>query len=605
MSITYTPTTNFGSKDTLPANDPNKVIVGAEFTTEFASIQAAFAAAAPTSNPTFSGTSTFGVLNAGTTTVGTFTSTGIDDNATSTALTIASSGDVGIGQTNPAYVLDLKDSTPIINMEHAAGGGSRIYFSDATDGGWGGIKARYASGGSVKEIAIAPASATGDARYGGLSVTPTKATIGGDFQQTDLEVVGLVSVAGTYPAVQSRTPGSLGSRFVTTGSNMLMASLTSAGAYASDIYKVGLSETGPIKHTWTTTTAGSAMVLLDGGNLGLGTTAPGTALDVVGSGKSIRTRDTGANACTATMVSSSTSAYLQVARNSGANTSRAELTARGNQADLELENNNGYVAKIEHQSTGEFSFTMDDDAFARMTFNTGTAEAMRITQAGNVGIGTDAPQTKLHVTQSAEDGSDGIRLSRSNGLGTFTQWVSSASAWSLGYSNPATTDPTTAAMTVLNTGAVVIGKTDASTNVNGLQFDTLTGCGRIIASKSESGTRDSLMNYHNFTYVGGVRYTDTATSFPTSSDERLKDNIVDAPAGNIDDLKVRSFDWKANGEHQEYGFVAQELEPVAPYAVSSCGTEDAMLAVDYSKLVPMLVKEIQDLKARVLELEGA
>ena len=417
-----------------------------------------------------------------------FTSPGIDDNATSTAITIDSSEDVGIGTTTPDTILHLKDSIPILTMEHDAGQSARLYFEDATDGGWGGIKARYASGGSVKEIAIAPASATGDARYGGLSVTPTKATIGGDFQQTNLDVLGQVSIEGTYPALDSRTPGQLGSRLVTTGNNMLMSNLTSSGTYASDIYKVGLSETGPTRHTWTTASAGSAMVLLDGGNLGIGTTAP---------------------------------------------------------------------------------------------------------------------QTKLHVTQSAEDGSDGIRLSRSNGLGTFTQWVSGASSWSLGYSNPATADPTTATLTVMNTGAVVIGKTDASTNVNGVQFDTLTGCGRIITSKSETGTRDSLMNYHNFTYVGGVRYTDTATSFPTSSDERLKDNIVDAPAGNIDDLKVRSFDWKSNGEHQEYGFVAQELEPVAPYAVSSCGTEDAMLAVDYSKLVPMLVKEIQDLKAEVAALKGA
>jgi len=534
-----------------------------------------------------------------------FTSPGIDDNATSTAITIDSSEDVGIGTTTPDTILHLKDSIPILTMEHDAGQSSRVYFEDATDGAWGGIRATYGASGATKEISLAPGNGAGNARFGGLSVTPTTATIGGDFQQTNLDVVGQISIEGTYPALVSRTPGQLGSSLVTTGNNMLMFNLTSSGTYASDIYKVGLSETGPTRHTWTTASAGSAMVLLDGGNLGLGTTAPGTALDVVGSGKSIRTRDTGANACTATMVSASTSAYLQVARNGGVNTSRAELTARGNQADLELENNNGYVAKIEHQSTGEFSFTMDDDAFARMTFNTGTAEAMRITQAGNVGIGTDAPQTKLHVTQSAEDGSDGIRLSRSNGLGTFTQWVSGASAWSLGYSNPATADPTTAAMTVLNTGAVLVGKTDVSTNVNGLQFDTLTGCGRIIASKSESGTRDSLMNYHNFTYVGGVRYTDTATSFPTSSDERLKDNIVDAPAGNIDDLKVRSFDWKSNGEHQEYGFVAQELEPVAPYAVSSCGTEDAMLAVDYSKLVPMLVKEIQDLKAEVAALKGA
>ena len=66
MSITYTPTTNFGSKDSLPSNDPNKVIKGSEFTTEFSAIQSAFGLAAPTSNPTFTGTATFDDISANT-----------------------------------------------------------------------------------------------------------------------------------------------------------------------------------------------------------------------------------------------------------------------------------------------------------------------------------------------------------------------------------------------------------------------------------------------------------------------------------------------------------------------------------------------------------
>ena len=66
MSITYTPTTNFGSKDSLPSNDPNKVIKGSEFTIEFSAIQTAFGLAAPTSNPTFTGTATFDDISANT-----------------------------------------------------------------------------------------------------------------------------------------------------------------------------------------------------------------------------------------------------------------------------------------------------------------------------------------------------------------------------------------------------------------------------------------------------------------------------------------------------------------------------------------------------------
>ena len=63
MSITYTPATNFGSKDSLPTNDPDKVIKGSEFTTEFTAIQTAFGLAAPAASPTFTGTVTIGSVD--------------------------------------------------------------------------------------------------------------------------------------------------------------------------------------------------------------------------------------------------------------------------------------------------------------------------------------------------------------------------------------------------------------------------------------------------------------------------------------------------------------------------------------------------------------
>ena len=105
--------------------------------------------------------------------------------------------------------------------------------------------------------------------------------------------------------------------------------------------------------------------------------------------------------------------------------------------------------------------------------------------------------------------------------------------------------------------------------------------------------------------VGSISNTNSATAYNTSSDERLKDNIVDAPTASedIDAIQVRSFDWKVDGEHQKYGMVAQELLEVAPDAVTQGDTPDDMMGVDYSKLVPMLIKEIQSLRQRVAQLE--
>jgi hypothetical protein len=142
--------------------------------------------------------------------------------------------------------------------------------------------------------------------------------------------------------------------------------------------------------------------------------------------------------------------------------------------------------------------------------------------------------------------------------------------------------------------------TDYGTQVysNGViyQFAGATGNSDIHRWHNGAGTKVAYLQ-------GDGDLIITGTYSP--SDERLKENIVDAPAGNLDDLRVRSYDWKADGSSVTHGFIAQELEVVAPYAVTKGETEDDMMAVDYSKLVPMMVKEIQDLKAEVAALKGA
>ena len=107
--------------------------------------------------------------------------------------------------------------------------------------------------------------------------------------------------------------------------------------------------------------------------------------------------------------------------------------------------------------------------------------------------------------------------------------------------------------------------------------------------------------------IGSITQTGSAVAYNTTSDQRLKTNIAPAKeaGGVIDGIKVRSFDWIYSGEHQEYGFIAQELEQHASYAVHRPDNEDEMLSVDYSKLVPLLVKEVQSLRKRVAELEAA
>ena len=83
MAITYTITTNFGAKDSLPTGDSGKIIKGAEFTTEFNAIQSALALAATAANPTFTGTATIP-----TAAVTTFSIGGVNVTATATELNL-------------------------------------------------------------------------------------------------------------------------------------------------------------------------------------------------------------------------------------------------------------------------------------------------------------------------------------------------------------------------------------------------------------------------------------------------------------------------------------------------------------------------------------
>ena len=163
-------------------------------------------------------------------------------------------------------------------------------------------------------------------------------------------------------------------------------------------------------------------------------------------------------------------------------------------------------------------------------------------------------------------------------------------------------------------GTVLVGTTLTNPTTGSDEGIALGATGIMLASNANdaalavnrvSSNGDVVIYKRQGVQVGSVSVSGTNATFNTSSDQRLKENIIDAPSASddIDAIQVRSFDWKADGSHQKYGMVAQELNTVAPEAVSEGATEEDMMGVDYSKLVPMLVKEIQSLRARVAQLE--
>jgi hypothetical protein len=164
---------------------------------------------------------------------------------------------------------------------------------------------------------------------------------------------------------------------------------------------------------------------------------------------------------------------------------------------------------------------------------------------------------------------------------------------------------TTQAMTLDASGNLLVGSTSLiSSERLGVTF---AAGNKGIALNVASGAAQTQILFANPNgAVGSITTTGAVTAYNTTSDQRLKENIVDAvPASDlIDAIKVRQYDWKSDGSHQRYGFVAQELLAVAPEAVHQPADSEEMMAVDYSKLVPMLVKEIQSLRKRLATLES-
>ena len=125
--------------------------------------------------------------------------------------------------------------------------------------------------------------------------------------------------------------------------------------------------------------------------------------------------------------------------------------------------------------------------------------------------------------------------------------------------------------------------------------------------------------------IGEISGDLNTTTYATSSDYRLKEDykdIVDA-TGTINQLKLYDFAWKRNINKRSMGVIAHEAQEIVPTAIT--GVKDAMTTkdytdengekqtkevikaqcADYSKFVPLLLKSIQELSAKVTALEKA
>jgi hypothetical protein len=242
-----------------------------------------------------------------------------------------------------------------------------------------------------------------------------------------------------------------------------------------------------------------------------------------------------------------------------------------------------------------------------------------VLKEGKVGIGTNSPGEKLHVegrgTFDGGTSSDILQIRNDNGGGVFGMTsnlfsldLASTSAFRIrqGSSVPfylksdgnvgiGTTSPSTKfQLNSPNAGAVVGGTIGAT--IYGYSNNEML----VISSRYDQnlgGIRFKRGQAGSEVDSGSITFTASGTSFNTSSDYRLKEDLQDfAGLDMVSKIPVYDFKWKTD-KSRSYGVMAHELQEILPLAVTGEKDAEKMQGVDYSKIIPLLIKSIQELKA--------
>ena len=157
------------------------------------------------------------------------------------------------------------------------------------------------------------------------------------------------------------------------------------------------------------------------------------------------------------------------------------------------------------------------------------------------------------------------------------------------------------------------GATPSSSN-KGFEFRPNGSNGGTLDCAITATSNHTIINFDNGNGgVGTIQMNGSATAYNTSSDYRLKENVNytwDATT-RLKQLKPARFNFIADEDTTVDGFIAHEVSSVVPEAIS--GEKDAVRedgsiqpqGIDQSKLVPLLVKTIQELEVRIKTLEDA
>jgi hypothetical protein len=258
-----------------------------------------------------------------------------------------------------------------------------------------------------------------------------------------------------------------------------------------------------------------------------------------------------------------------------------------------------------------------------------------------VGIGTSSPSNNkgsgsaagLHLYTNAA--SPELRIQRGGGA-DFSIIASTTGGGANLYSSHGMsfwTNSTDQSVTIDSTGKVGIGRTDPATYV-----DIYTALNSVWGERVRSdlsGTQYFITFEYGGSSIGSIQGNNTSTSYNTTSDYRLKENIVDLTGASdrVNQIPVHRFNFISDPDKTVDGFLAHEVQAVVPEAVT--GTQDGMKdeeyevtpavldddgnviteavmgtrsvpdyqGIDQSKLVPLITAALREALAKIETLE--
>ena len=316
---------------------------------------------------------------------------------------------------------------------------------------------------------------------------------------------------------------------------------------------------------------GNALNINASGNVGIGTTSPSQILSLEASDTTVRFME----------VKNSAGSMLVGVNGSG----NAFVSGQTSGKPLILETNNTERMRID--SVGETT----------------------IKRAGSGGSGV---LKALNLNHAGTSVNDGAKISFTAGASTEGAGIASTGQALNSADLRFYAGGNTERMRIDSSGRVLINRT-SSASTNG-RLDVFRSSGEHCINCEVAGTANStLVGFFNANgFVGGINTSGSATSFNTSSDYRLKENLEPLLNGldRLKQLNPVKFDWKTDGTSSE-GFIAHEVQAIFADCVTGEKDGEKMQVLDYGRITPLLVKAIQEqqeqietLKQEIQELKG-